>query len=216
MLAVGHAVSNPRRWSIDVVIRGRTKGGAGADYVFGFSTSFASFEVFWFFDGHSRWSARAVIPDVIGEQNMELQDQSTAEVHPSRPAKSRLFAFARAMAVGLAVSGIILGTLPLWIAMPVPIAARCEILGGAMIVLAGALLLLAMFLARGQMRGPSTYNWIAAGLFLVLGSILFAKGYGTESANTRRFNEVKSNLNQLKQALENYETGTTEDPPKAP
>jgi hypothetical protein len=147
---------------------------------------------------------------------MENPYQSTAEVHQSRSAKSRLYVFVRAMTLGLAVSGIILAALPPWIAMPVPIAARCEILGGTMIVLAGALLLLAMFLARGKMPRPPTHNWIAGCLFLTLGSILFAKGYGTEAENTKRFNEMKSNLNQLKQALENYESGATEHPRKAP
>lgn len=154
---------------------------------------------------------------VIGEQNMENPYQSTESLPTkSLPIKSRSFVFARAMALGLVVSGIVLGALPLLLAMPDPIAARCEILGGAMIVLAGALLLLAMFLARGKMRKGSTYNWIAGGLFLALGSILFAKGYGTESANKRRLDEMKSNLNQLKQALENYEADTTEHPRNAP
>jgi len=157
-----------------------------------------------------------VILIVIGDQNMENPYQPTAEVHQSRPAKSQLFVFARAMALGLAVSGIILGALPLLLAMANPIAASCEILGGAMIVLAGVLLLLAVFLARGKMRGRATHNWIAGGLFLTLGSILFAKGYGTVSANRKRFNEEKSNLDQWKQALENYEKGTTENPRKAP
>ena len=131
---------------------------------------------------------------------MENPYQPTAEVHQSRPAKSQLFVFARAMALGLAVSGIILGALPLLLAMANPIAASCEILGGAMIVLAGVLLLLAVFLARGKMRGRATHNWIAGGLFLTLGSILFAKGYGTVSANRKRLtkrNRIWINGNKL-------------------
>lgn len=133
--------------------------------------------------------------------------EPAAEILQPDTRKSRWFLILRAMLVGAGVTGLVLGALRFVVVMPLPIAARCEMLGGAMSLAAGTALFVLLSRARYARAEVLKLSVLFASFFLFLGSVFFVHGYSTESFIKARYNATESNLKQLKRALENYNTG---------
>ncbi len=116
------------------------------------------------------------------------------------------FQVIRTIALGIGGAGAILACLRFLLALTAPIAARCEMLGGVLLFLAGALLFIGVFAKRAGSR-PRT-NMVTpaiALLFCVSGCGWLANGCMTESAHRKRYNDIKANLKELGNALDAYE-----------
>ena len=122
--------------------------------------------------------------------------------------KVRRHSIARAVAIGFAATGGIFGILSYFTSVPVLVAARLEVTGGGLALIASSILVSVSFVTFLKSRTHNPLNYILALLFLLLGSLLFLKGYSTVNADQKRFNDAKSNLELVSEALEKLERTT--------
>ena len=131
---------------------------------------------------------------------------SPATPSTSSEKMSRSSRVVRAIAIGTGCAGAILACLRFFIAMTEPIAARCEILGGVLLTIAGVLLFIRFFLKRARSKALTNRGTLLIALaFCLLGCGWLANGFITEAANRKRFNDVKTNLNVVSEALDAFE-----------
>ena len=90
--------------------------------------------------------------------------------------------------------------------MTVPVAARSEMLGGVLLIFAGALLFISFILQRSHAKSLTNKVtlWIALS-FCVLGCGWLVNGLKTEASNRKRVNKVKTNLDTLSDAIDALE-----------
>lgn len=124
------------------------------------------------------------------------------------PNSSKLFRMVRAIAIGFGVAGFALALVMYITQTPLIIAARGNVLAGAMTIFGAAILLLDLMLVGIKTERLAWSNWIIAILFVLGGVGLFLRGYQTESVNAQRLEQTKVNLEKIKAALENYQSGT--------
>lgn len=89
--------------------------------------------------------------------------------------------------------------------MTLGLVARTEMLGGILLIVAGMLLFFAYLFGRNRKVGRELTGYIFATMFLVVGLLISVKGYRTELALRKRFDDMHSNLELLKDALDQYQ-----------